>query len=400
MDATQLPKLVYLGDVPVEATYHGSALLYRLLDRYPSQKLLVIESSSSVSQVGRRLPHVRYEQHRIGIDRFLFTRFAVPYRSLLLMVAPLFAGGLARRLADFHPEAILTVAHGHLWRLANALSKRLRIPLHLICHDEIANASMCHPALAGRMERDFAACYRHAAQRYCVSPSMRDDYRRRFGVSAEVLYPSRAVDGPTFAAPPERLASPIRNLTVAFAGTYNTGGMIELLRLQASVLATLGGRLLLFGPLTEDDARRIGLQLPNVEVRGLLPSSELIHTLRREADLLSVPVSFEPAARHAMRTNFPSKLTDYTAVGVPLLIQGPEDSSAVQWARDNEGVACLVTDDSAETLEGALRSLRDEPELRVCLATTALRVGQSFFDAESARQTLRRELQRSGPAAA
>ena len=40
----ELPRLLYLGDVPVEASYHGSALLYRLLQAYPAERLTIIEA--------------------------------------------------------------------------------------------------------------------------------------------------------------------------------------------------------------------------------------------------------------------------------------------------------------------------------------------------------------------
>ena len=54
-----LPRLAYIGDVPVESSYHGSALLYRLLQRYPPDRLSVIENRNS-SRADRRLPGVRY----------------------------------------------------------------------------------------------------------------------------------------------------------------------------------------------------------------------------------------------------------------------------------------------------------------------------------------------------
>src|SRR5690349_7624428 len=43
-DSADLPRLVYIGDVPIESTYHGSILLYRLFEAYPADKLLIIET--------------------------------------------------------------------------------------------------------------------------------------------------------------------------------------------------------------------------------------------------------------------------------------------------------------------------------------------------------------------
>ncbi len=44
------PRLVYAGDVPVEASFHGSALLYRLLADWPADRLMIIECGVVDSQ--------------------------------------------------------------------------------------------------------------------------------------------------------------------------------------------------------------------------------------------------------------------------------------------------------------------------------------------------------------
>ena len=51
-EASTLPRLLYIGDVPVEASYHGSALLYRLLQTYPPDRLRIIEAGLAASQNG------------------------------------------------------------------------------------------------------------------------------------------------------------------------------------------------------------------------------------------------------------------------------------------------------------------------------------------------------------
>src|SRR3990172_2559124 len=69
-----LPRLLYVGDVPVESSYHGSALLHRLLASYPSDRLRVVESSLGVSRSERRLPGVQYRVLDVGSRRWLDTR--------------------------------------------------------------------------------------------------------------------------------------------------------------------------------------------------------------------------------------------------------------------------------------------------------------------------------------
>ncbi|MDB6007193.1 MAG: hypothetical protein JWR15_4180, partial [Prosthecobacter sp.] len=283
MSEPELPKLLYLSSVPVESSYHGSALLYRLLCDYPRDRLLVVESSDYLSKPGRRIPGVRYAAVHGGIERLTRTRFATLYSSFRFLRAASWRKGIEDVLQSFTPEAVLTVSHGHVWVTAAAFAKHRHLPLHLVNHDEITQTVMHPPILRARVERTFGEVYRSAASRLCVSPYMRDDYRRRFGVEAAVLYPSRAADVPIFNAPPPQLAGRNCGLRVAFAGTINTGGHVDLLCSLAQALQSQDGKLLLYGPITPASAQSNGLCAPNVELRGMLPSGQLITTLRDEA---------------------------------------------------------------------------------------------------------------------
>lgn len=94
------------------------------------------------------------------------------------------------------------------------------------------------------------------------------------------------------------------------------------------------------------------------------------------------------------RISFPSKLADYTEMGLPLLIRGPEYCSAVQWARKHSGVAeVVVTEDEDELLEAILRL--SNPETRRALAEEALRIGELYFSHSRAESILFSALTRS-----
>ena len=93
---------------------------------------------------------------------------------------------------------------------------------------------------------------------------------------------------------------------------------------------------------------------------------------REEVDVLFVPMSFDPTDRPNMETGFPSKLTDYTSVGVPLLIYGPAYCSAVRWAGNNPGVAEVVDDENPKALTEALCRLAASPAHRIALGDAGL----------------------------
>jgi glycosyltransferase involved in cell wall biosynthesis len=395
----RLPGLVYLGDVPVESSYHGSALLFRLLQGWPPEGLRVIEANLLRSLPERRLPGVQYEELHVGNWRLLHTRFAHWYGVWLMRTAGR-VGQVARLLDDFRPEAVLTVTHGFSWLTAARFAAQHELPLHLICHDDLPRGPSFPDRFRPWLEREFGRVYRQAVSRLCVSPFMRDAYRERYRAEGTVLYPSRSADCPRFDAPPERIDRNDHPFTVAFGGTINSPGYVNALVSVATTLAPLGGRLLIFGPLTQETARQVGLALPNIFLAGLVKSNELMRRLREEADALFVPMSFAAADRPNMEISFPSKLTDYTAVGLPLLIFGPPYCSAVRWAQENQGVAEVVTQDSPDLLATALRHIAQSLSYRIELGRCALEAGQHFFAGKAGQQIFYDALSGHRPASA
>jgi glycosyltransferase involved in cell wall biosynthesis len=213
---------------------------------------------------------------------------------------------------------------------------------------------------------------------------MVEDYERRYGARGTLLLPSRAPAAAAAARAAGRSPAAGVALTYAFAGTINSPGYARLLRLLADSLDRRGGQLLIFGPLTPAQAEAEGLVRSNVRLCGLVSPEDLLGRLRDEADVLFVPMSFAPEDAPNMRMAFPSKLTDYTAVGLPLLICGPPYCSAVRWAQANAGVADVVITDDVDALGGAVDRLSRDPAYRASLANTSQQVGNRDFSAAAA----------------
>ena len=384
-----LARLLYIGDVPVESTYHGSALLHRLLENHSSEELTILETGTP-SRMERRIPRVKYLSRPLDQSRWLKTRFH-PYAVVWFSYhGSKSSGRVAASLNGDGFDCILTVAHGFGWLAAASLARERNVPLHLIVHDDWPRAAHVPPAFRSWFERKFAGVYKQAQSRLCVSPAMEQTYRERYGESGDVLYPMRAASAPDLDAPPTRIAHNDHQFTVAFAGTINSPGYIRALVALHDALEPLGGRLLIFGPLTRDEARTSGLELPNTVVCGLLTSAELMQRFRDEVDVLFVPMSFDDADRSNMEMSFPSKLTDYTAVGLPLLIYGPEYCSAVRWAKENAGVAEVA--ETEDKLVQAVQRLANDPARRVQLGRQSLQTGRKYFAHETVQAVFNRAL--------
>jgi glycosyltransferase involved in cell wall biosynthesis len=371
------PRLLYVGDVPVEASYHGSALLHRVLSDYPHDRLTVIETARE-SDPARRLTKVNYISHPIGKARWLNTRFHEYALAWFTQAGKRVAPKIAQSVNGAGFESVLTVAHGFGWLAAASIASNRKVPLHLIVHDDWPRVADVAPLFQKWLDEQFAGVYQQAQSRLCVSPAMSQSYAERYGAPAQVLYPSRAADCPNFDVPPAHLANNGKPFTIAFAGTINSNGYIQALTALQNALKPVGGRLLIFGP------NQIDLNDPNTEMRGLLSSSELLTRLREEADALFVPMSFDTSDRVNMQMAFPSKLADYTATGLPLLIYGPTYCSAVVWARDNPGVAEVV--ETEPDLINAIERLANNPDTRVALGERALAAGREYFTHDHAKQ--------------
>ena len=384
-----LPRLLYLGDVPVEASYHGSALLHRLLSDYPSDRLMILETATE-SKPERRLPNVNYISHPIGKRRWLNTRFHPYALAWFTQTSKRSGPRISHSINGFEPESVLTVAHGFGWLAAAQMARLRNVPLHLIVHDDWPRVANVAPPFRNWLDKQFAGVYRQARSRLCVSPAMSRFYHERYGEPAETIYPSRAAFCPEYSEPPSRLARNDTPFTIAFAGTINSSGYVRALTKLQDALKLVGGRLLIFGPLTPDEARQFGLSDQSTEVRGLVNWTELMSRLRAEADALFVPMSFNAADRANMEMAFPSKLADYTATGLPLLIYGPTYCSAVAWARENRGVAEVVTTEAE--LDNAVELLAHDSAQRVALGKRALEAGRTYFTHERAQQVFNQSL--------
>lgn len=388
MNDAKLPKLLYIGDVPVENSYHGSALLYRLFANYPTEKLHILEVRNT-SNIDRRLSGVAYRYLALPIQRWLNTRLHTWLSSLLALCGGNSTKQLAAVIEEFKPDAIITVAHGYSWQTAARAAKKYRLPLHLIVHDHWA-VTFAGPAwLKVLLKSRFRKIYKNSASRLCVSPYMAIQYEKNYGgIKADVLYPSRAPWINSNEVVSQRTLEIGKPFTIGFAGTINGEGLISALRDIARALKQVEGKLLLYGPATEKNLSDAGLDEANIIVRGLFKPEALLPVCREEVDVLVVAVSFAAVDRAAMEINFPSKLTDYTAVGAPILIYGPETCSAVSWANESPGVAALVTKADCQELLSCIKRLMQDRQWRIDLTNKAMDQGERQFSSSVATRQL------------
>jgi hypothetical protein len=383
-----LPRLLYFSEVPLESTmFQGAGLVYRLLEGYPSEQLLVMETKPARAAPERRLPGVAYQEFPMRENRLRYTRASRLVGDLLIYRTSGQACKLGRAVEEFSPEAVLTVSFGYLWLVAARFAQTEKLPLHLILHDDWPPSMPVSQWLRKKQDGLFGEAYRYASSRLCVSPFMEEDYRLVYGAAGQVLYPSWSKETHITEDIPRAYCEHRKPLVGAYAGNIFRPGYTSLISSLAELLEKRGGRLLLFGPNSPEQMKAAGLNRNSVITRGVVSPSEIVSIVRAEADFVFVPMSFQSGSlQRNMRISFPSKLTDFTAAALPLLIWGPSYCSAVLWAQRHAPVAEVITSPALDELDAALERLEGAPH-RKRLGIAAGQIGERLFSHRIAKQT-------------
>jgi glycosyltransferase involved in cell wall biosynthesis len=271
----------------------------------------------------------------------------------------------------FRPDVIVTVAHGWWHIKARRVAKRFKLPLVSLFQDWWPDFPEIPLAFRSRVERDFRQTCVESDVVICVSDGM----RRELGEPQNALV---VHDAPSVARRHEDSEFQLPLRVAYFGNLSDYGPLIE------SALRVLNGsaqvRLEVFGPSprwtfgTAAEFRSRGLY------HGFIPSNELTESLQQFQAALVV-MSFSPSHRRRMATSFPSKMIDAMQVGLPVVIWGPEYSSAVTWARDEERALC-VTDPDPSALRGALEELAASPVEQERLAKSSQQAAAADFNHE------------------
>jgi glycosyltransferase involved in cell wall biosynthesis len=383
-----LPRLAYFGDVPVRSISAGPAVLYRLFEGWPADRLLLVEEAAGAPDPSHQLPGVRTLRHRVIHPRLIRSRLAGFYGSWLLLTCGRHAHALARILRESGIEAVVSLAHGYCWIPAERAARMAGLPFHLIVHDHWRDSIAVPPWLSARADRLFLAAYRQAASRLVISPAMEEKYRRAYGRPGTVLYPSRGRDARVLADPPLKPMRP-GNAVFAYAGGVGRWTRRALATFADST-APLGVRLRVYQGISVESLRAEGYRGDSIDIAPFIPAAELHRDLAARVDAMYLPMSFDPSDRSNVEVCFPSKLADYTVPGLPILVHAPPYGTASRWAAENDPAAETVTVEDPGALAAAVKRLVEDPDRRSLLARRALELGCQFFSPERAFDTFHR----------
>jgi hypothetical protein len=258
------------------------------------------------------------------------------------------------------PDCVLTVLWGHASHTAALLAREWGVPLAVWVHDLFREMG-----LPARAERDGERLTR----------SVLSSAERVWTVSEELGAAMEPLCLPGTVRPltpvPEQGAAPTGGWTprfragpvVAHAGAFHAHH-VDYLAAVAAAAGRLGGGLIVItaaGNPALGMLRATGAAFRHQPAFG--SSAEALRFLAAEASALTIMYPLDPGAYRHPPLGFPSRLIEFSHLGLPILIAAPPGNPVVNWAARNRWPLVLEHADWT-ALETSVRRLSCESDWR------------------------------------
>ena len=379
---TAPPRVLMISDEGPQTGTAGGLLLHRLFEHHPPDRLRVL--ARYVPTLGEPLPGVGYRQLATPWSRFEGSRFHRAKRSLraIGLVPVVRPKQIDRLLEGYSPDLVFCVMqHAAYYDAALRFARERRLPLVVAVHDVNEEFEPVYSWARPSLRRRDGAFYRHARFRLCISPEMEQACATWYGTAGTVLYPNRSL---ALRPRPFELAGTLRRpevLTIGFAGNLNYGygeGLLQML----PALRAAKARLVVYGRPPGGTAAPLSLATDCCEFRGFVPSAaEAWQGIQRDCDAVWLPYPNPPGALDRLyRHHFPSKLPEYLALGLPVIVTGPSAATGMRWAARNPDAVATDPAEKVPSMASLLLRLTTDPAWRRQLAERGWQAGERDFD--------------------
>lgn len=277
---------------------------------------------------------------------------------------------------------VATVAHGDLYHVAQAFSRKHKLPLVTFFHDWWPDIANVNRRSRSQLDSQFQQLYRDSDLALCVSSTMRSKldeliteqngkaYRHP---NAHVLLPI-ASSNLTAPQQPDKPAG--KYFKLVYAGNLaDYGPMIARLMRAVTKHPTLKIEVRGNAPKWpiefQEEMRQRGMWLPFAQGAKF---ENWIHT----ADAILIPQTFDIGSRRKMETNFPSKISEFAKYGKPLIFWGPEYGSSAVFNQSNT-IGLPITNGSPTPVVNELIRLQDDHRKQKQLSRAAITASQNLF---------------------
>jgi len=353
------PKILFIADEIPQSINAGSIQFYRLFENYPSNRLIVFGKSPVP---GATVLDCRYYDLKYPfLEKLRLSRFTSMLSDLqaLEFLSPKLPKSLVKVAKAFKPDIVVSLMqHLTYYYPAYQFAKKEKLPFILFCHDDVEDFSRIHGIFKKTLLRLNGKIYRSAAKRICISPEMAIQWKVKYGVEGDFLYPTASKTLKTKEIDFDKLQSK-KQLKIGYAGSLAYGykeGIEEIIPILQETQTLL--------KIYRDESSLLPAS-KNLEYGGFSKTAEeTFEKIKAECDAVILPYSSKQCFKALYTTHFPSKIPEYVLLGMPIIIIGPEYANGLKWAKTKKGIFC----GNSASLPGILADLKQNvPKLKKTL---------------------------------
>jgi glycosyltransferase involved in cell wall biosynthesis len=375
------PNLLIIASQIPQTVHAGSLQLYRVLEDYPKDK---IRSIGPIEPKAEQLSQT-YDPFLLPI-RLTTTRFAQLAHTLntIRLLPDLSVSKINKLLGDFRPDLVITLVEILPYAFAALrYAKTKGLPLMTITMDKPGDFTYIYSFFKNVQFRRMQEIYKHASVNLGVSKEMAEHIKSTFNSKCDVLY----------FCPPEGLtardpqkAAALRNgtnLTIGYAGSLALGYGQQL----TSMIQTFekaGLRLNIYS------INQPTFSSPEITYRGSFTQYEVWERIKEECDCVILPYYFHYGTKETSvySTHFPTKLSEYLTLGMPVIVIGPEWATGVKWAKAHADAVLTSTKEEEDKLMSILDNLTTDASFRLKYSLNPLKAKEEFSPSVIKKQFL------------
>ena len=360
-------------------------LMRRLFADYPSGRLWALTSYHSVRGLAEHDPAPPAER-QIPVPEVRIHRRWTGSLSLLLnyMLIPWTVRRGVQLVRAEQIEAIFTVPWDHFTIAAYFIHRITGLPIYMYVMDDPAGTRQIGAGQPVMYSLFMPRLLRAARRVWGVSDGMCEYFEMTYGVKCMPLLPLLDLENFRRKSVGKAVGAD-GTFHIVYTGSIYSAQLDSVRRLVRVVNKDSGEnghrkvnlRLTLYTSLPQHVLEEMNLVGKNI--RRCEVDNKDIPRVMAEADVAFLPLSFEPSMRHVVETSFPSKIGEYLASGIPILVHAPSYSSVARYCRENN-CGLVVAEPSETSLRDALNRLISDGAIREKLSARALEVAAENHD--------------------
>ncbi|MEJ7827181.1 MAG: hypothetical protein WKF91_03270 [Segetibacter sp.] len=365
------PKVLIISSQIPQTIHAGSLQLYRVLENYPKENL---RSIGPIESKAEQLSET-YDPFLLPI-RLTTTRFSYLANSLntIGILPDLSVTRIDKLLGDFKPDLIITLIEILPYAFAAfRYAKTKGLPLMTITMDKPGDFTYIYPSFKAAQLRRMKEIYKYANINLGVSKEMSEYIESTFKTKSDVLY----------FCPPEGLtardpqkAAALRNssgLTIGYAGSLNLGYGFQLTSM-AETFEKADVKLNIYS------IHRPTFSSPAIKYKGSFNQYEVWERIKEECDAVILPYYFQYGTKETSvySTHFPTKLSEYLTLGMPVIVIGPDWATGIKWAKAHPNAVLFSTQEDDHELISIFDKLKADAAFRLKYSLNPVEAKEEF----------------------